>query len=363
MPVLRNADGVHHPGYAQSVRASPPKISRLEPGEIFVFGSNAGGRHGGGAARYAVQHFGAVWGQGSGIQGQSYAIDSMSGLSILQYGVQAFLAFAESRPDLTFLVTEVGCGIAGHSPEDVAPFFADPPTNVRLPQSFIDTLTTIEVRNPTESSTHLLVAEFEAAIDALPEEADGWLRSDNGDVGRLANLDDSRLLESIARAVLLDSAEHGMAGHELLLRALAAQQRWTDAASVLHAAEERYWMWIDLGTPADLVQLAWVVLAHEVFDTGDVLGACGWLVSSAHKALDQHVGWDRDYLLMALRDLSLMAPEDEPTDRSDLDEASALSRRSWAHLALRLLARFPDWSPGRWFTDEARDRLINTATR
>lgn len=152
-----------------------------------------------------------------------------------------------------------------------------------------------------------------------------------------------------------------MAGHELLLRALAAQRNWADAASVLHAAEERYWMWIDLGTPADLVQLAWIVSAHETFDAGDVLGGCRRLISSAYKALDQDVGWDRDYLLMALCDLALMAPDGEPTDRVDLDEALALPPKSWAHLALRLLARFPDWTPGPWFTGEARARLISTA--
>lgn len=112
------------------------RIEKLEPGEVFVFGSNGAGAHAGGAARFAHERFGAVWGQAEGLQGQSYAIDTMSGLGVLEQHAQRFLEFARAHPALRLLVTEVGCGIAGYTPDDVARFFAGAPGNVVLPASF-----------------------------------------------------------------------------------------------------------------------------------------------------------------------------------------------------------------------------------
>jgi len=113
------------------------RIESLEPGEIFVFGSNANGAHGAGAAAMAVERFGAVWGQGDGLQGQSYGIDTMSGLDEMRNGVARFLRFAESHPEMRFLVTEIGCGIAGYTPDQVAPLFEGAPANVVLPERFV----------------------------------------------------------------------------------------------------------------------------------------------------------------------------------------------------------------------------------
>lgn len=112
------------------------RIDTLEPDEVFVFGSNASGAHGGGAARFAYDRFGAVWGQSEGLQGQSYGIDTMSGLTVFEEQAHRFLAFAESHPELRFLMTEVGCGIAGYTPDQVAGFFRGAPDNVVLPPSF-----------------------------------------------------------------------------------------------------------------------------------------------------------------------------------------------------------------------------------
>jgi hypothetical protein len=111
-------------------------ITSLQPGEVFVFGSNAFGAHGGVAARFAYDRFGAVWGQGEGLQGQSYGIDTMSGLAVFEEQARRFVDFAAEHPELRFLVTEVGCGIAGYRPEQVAGFFADAGDNVVLPESF-----------------------------------------------------------------------------------------------------------------------------------------------------------------------------------------------------------------------------------
>lgn len=111
-------------------------ITTLQPGEVFVFGSNASGAHGGGAARFAYDRFGAVWGQAEGLQGRSYGIDTMSGLEVFEQQARRFVGFAADHPELRFLVTEVGCGIAGYRPEQVAGFFTEAGENVVLPESF-----------------------------------------------------------------------------------------------------------------------------------------------------------------------------------------------------------------------------------
>ena len=121
-------------------RFTPEHIAVLEPGEIFVFGSNLAGAHGGGAARAARLHFGAVMGQGVGLQGRSYAIPTMQGgpETIKPY-VDDFILFAKQHPELTFLVTPIGCGIAGFHARDIAPLFASAidVKNIILPRQFV----------------------------------------------------------------------------------------------------------------------------------------------------------------------------------------------------------------------------------
>lgn len=106
-------------------RTTPEFITELKPNEIFVFGSNLGGMHGGGAARVAYIKFGAIMGQGVGLQGQSYAIPTMQGgVETIRPYVDEFIKFAEEHQDLTFLVTRIGCGIAGFRDEEISPLFA-----------------------------------------------------------------------------------------------------------------------------------------------------------------------------------------------------------------------------------------------
>ena len=112
-------------------------ITELDEGEVFVFGSNGLGAHDGGAAATAVAKFGAIYGQAEGPQGQSYAINTMDGFEVIAEQVAQFIEFARGHPELTFLVTEIGCGIAGYSPEEVAPLFKDAPGNVVLPEAFM----------------------------------------------------------------------------------------------------------------------------------------------------------------------------------------------------------------------------------
>ena len=120
-------------------RITPSWIDSLKENEIFVFGSNLAGMHGGGAARIARLHFGAIMGQGIGLQGQSYAIPTMQGgVETIRPYVELFIIFAHQHPELHFLVTPIGCGIAGFEAEDIAPLFesAKDMKNISLPESF-----------------------------------------------------------------------------------------------------------------------------------------------------------------------------------------------------------------------------------
>jgi hypothetical protein len=120
-------------------RVTPERITHLEKNEVFVFGSNLAGAHGGGAALIAYRKFGAIWGQGVGLQGQSYGIPTMQGgVETIKPYVDEFIEFAKSRPDLTFLVTRIGCGIAGFTDDDIAPLFfqARNMNNIVLPEGW-----------------------------------------------------------------------------------------------------------------------------------------------------------------------------------------------------------------------------------
>lgn len=129
------------------MKHSPDNIKELKPGEIMVFGSNLKGVHGAGAARTAVMKFGAEWGIGRGLMGQCYAlptkINSRRSMTLEQIDdeVREFLFCAREHPELTFLVTAVGCGYAGYEPAQIAPLFfqwKDLPYNVVLPKCFVD---------------------------------------------------------------------------------------------------------------------------------------------------------------------------------------------------------------------------------
>lgn len=119
------------------MRVSPDNIQSLQPNEVFVFGSNLAGSHGGGAALVAYRKFGAIWGQGVGLQGQSYGIPTMhGGVEKIKSYVDEFITFARQHQELVFLVTRVGCGIAGFTDNEIAPLFSEAKQleNVFLPR-------------------------------------------------------------------------------------------------------------------------------------------------------------------------------------------------------------------------------------
>lgn len=123
-----------------TTRFTPANIKSLNEGEIFVFGSNLQGYHGGGAARVAINRFGAKFGVGVGLQGQSYAIPTMQGgVDTIKPYVDEFIEFARQHPELTFYVTRIGCGIAGFSDKQIAPLFRDAleTDNIILPREFV----------------------------------------------------------------------------------------------------------------------------------------------------------------------------------------------------------------------------------
>lgn len=120
-------------------RIAQDRITELKENEVFVFGSNLEGSHGGGAAAIAAKKFGAIWGQGVGLQGNSYGIPTMhGGIEEIKPYVDEFIEFAKQHPNLKFLVTRIGCGIAGFTEEEMAPLFADAVSveNIYLPDTF-----------------------------------------------------------------------------------------------------------------------------------------------------------------------------------------------------------------------------------
>ena len=137
MKETREYNGIERPAY------TPDNISELKADEVFVFGSNLEGMHGGGAAYYAFRHFGAMMGCGVGLRGQSYAIPTMQGgVETIKPYVDDFIVFAKEHPELFFYVTRIGCGIAGFRDKEIAPLFSEAVSleNVCLPESFVKVL-------------------------------------------------------------------------------------------------------------------------------------------------------------------------------------------------------------------------------
>lgn len=111
-------------------------INSLEPNQVFVFGSNIEGHHLGGAAKQAYEEFGAVWGVGTGLQGQSYAIPTMEGIENIRVYTEQFKYIAYLLPQFEFLLTRIGCGIAGYTDEEISPLFDNLTKNVIIPKEW-----------------------------------------------------------------------------------------------------------------------------------------------------------------------------------------------------------------------------------
>lgn len=140
---------------------------------IFVFGSNLAGRHGKGAAKWALENRGAVYGIGEGMTGQSYALptkdENLRTLSLRRIGeyVGQFLDFAEQHPWDQFQVTPIGCGLAGYTPEDIAPLFRKVTDNVHLPDEFRKVLGCQDEHRPIATPTS--TTETSVVSSVVPE--------------------------------------------------------------------------------------------------------------------------------------------------------------------------------------------------
>ena len=146
------------------------KVKKLFDGQVFVFGSNLQGHHAGGAARDAVERFGAVWGQSEGLQGNSYAIPTMfKTVAEIRPYVDRFIDFARRNPDKDFIVTALGCGIAGHPLSAMAGLFRDTLhlDNVVLPKAFY--LSILAEKSLDRSATRWFARGEEFPISAFSE--------------------------------------------------------------------------------------------------------------------------------------------------------------------------------------------------
>lgn len=133
-------------------RITPKIVKELKENEIFVFGSNRQGRHGKGAALTARTKFGAIYGQSSGLQGNSYAIVTKElrsnfepvSLQEIKQGIDNFIIFAKDNKDLIFYVVELGCNLAYFKCEEIAPLFKEALNidNIYLPEKFLENLQT-----------------------------------------------------------------------------------------------------------------------------------------------------------------------------------------------------------------------------
>jgi hypothetical protein len=127
---------------------TPENIKELQAGEVFVYGANEGGIHGAGAAKLAMK-WGARFGK-YGFAGQTYGIPTKDKniqtlpLDKIAKHVSLFLEFARFNKHMTFLVTKIGCGLAGLSVEDIAPMFKNAPVNCVLPEEFVNTINRTE---------------------------------------------------------------------------------------------------------------------------------------------------------------------------------------------------------------------------
>jgi hypothetical protein len=135
-----------HCGYQFTMKFTPDKITKLKKNQVFVFGSNEAGIHGAGAAKLAVEKFGAKMGMGYGLQGQSFGIPTKDtfirtlSLDKIEFYIYSFLSEVMEYPDTEFLLTKIGCGLAGYSEEEIANLFKGKfiPENVILPESFFN---------------------------------------------------------------------------------------------------------------------------------------------------------------------------------------------------------------------------------
>ena len=143
------------------MKFTPDKITKLKKNQVFVFGSNEAGIHGAGAAKLAEEKFGAIRGMGYGLQGKSFGIPTKDlfirtlSLDKIEFYVYSFLTEAMEYPDIEFLVTKIGCALAGYSEDQIANLFKGKfiPENVTLPESFFNIINSWNSRSVSKTKS------------------------------------------------------------------------------------------------------------------------------------------------------------------------------------------------------------------
>lgn len=194
-------------------RFTPERITHLTGNEIFVFGSNLAGLHGGGAAHLAHHCFGAIWGQGVGLQGQSYAIPTMhGGVEAIKPYVDQFIDFAFSHREYTFLVTRIGCGIAAFTEYEIAPLFTKviDLENVILPKEFV------EVIHNQPCVSGIPAMTWDAKIDFLDEYIPLMQKAKGGDSVSYYKVKELRASEFRNTVVLVNNGFYHTENREIV---------------------------------------------------------------------------------------------------------------------------------------------------
>jgi len=143
------------------MKFTPDKITKLKKNQVFVFGSNEAGIHGAGAAKLAEEKFGAIRGMGYGLQGKSFGIPTKDTfirtlpLDKIEFYIYSFLTEVMEYPDTEFLVTKIGCGLAGYSEDQIANLFKGKfiPENVTLPESFFNIINSWNSRSVSKTKS------------------------------------------------------------------------------------------------------------------------------------------------------------------------------------------------------------------
>lgn len=334
--------------HESGVLIAASQIEQLVPGEVFVFGSNANGAHNGGAAGNAVSRFGAIVGQGSGLQGSSYAIVTRSGWQVLEREVQVFLGVAAEHPERTFLLTKIGTGKADFAVEAVAPLFRNAPRNVALPDTFVRALMA-SIRAEWERDLLALSAYLFAALDSVLSSravlSGGWHVAHP-----LWSVDPAEAEQLIEQAIAsrrphateppLRYVEDGV----LLLRSLFEQGRYRELVETIESQVDSL-----MDVYAWVAQMYWLSLAELALENdGAPLEAATRRWTCRVPAMSDG-GWDPDLLLRALTALAA-------TDLSWLGGDDL--RPTIAQVALGVAEKAKAWILP-WYDDAMQARLVD----
>jgi hypothetical protein len=352
-------------------RISESRITALERGEIFVFGSNAAGTHRGGAARIAVDRFGAVYGKGHGLHGQSYAIDTMSGLDVIESEVRSFLGFAQDHPELVFLVTELGTGLTGYEPDQIASLFYGAPDNVALPAAFVcielDAYRSAWTAELLQWAVDFLSLDAELNVPSVPlpahwrEAQPLWDVQDTaGTVARLRQLlDDPEGADILARHVPTGPLPDWDVG-DLLVRALFEERHDEEALSLA-----RRLGFGDLGSLRK-----WQIQIRDLLDgrlaarRGQLRLALDCFSRTLWSPFAHGYNWDPDLILSALCEIAFLDTswlgDDLATSTSTGLGRPVRRGAMLAKLALLVADRVTPWR-GAWYDDEVEKRLLELA--